>query len=580
VKPRELERALKKEPGNLALRLQLAAAYQADGRGAEALAQYRAVAVAYRDEGRLQQAVAVARQALALAPDDAELRALASPPAKPERPVSAPVTPNANPLPRPAPDPRTRARVLESAVPVRELEPMRASPPSEPTPSRTPSGMYTPTPLPMPIAYHDADPSRVHGPHGLRALAEETDPGGGDSFVETLPEPPLSTLAKLRASDQGIPVVLDGEDLSTEMETRKRPRVDQATLDHLGIPPTGQLPKLDDDNEPTIPPAEPGFPPARIERAVARLDDDAWSEEPTDPRGGFDARPPSGVFDRPLGLTVAALGPDGTPVTAAGSGFAGLPEPVRAALVGAAEVRTIAAGTLVVREGEPGESLYVIETGEVRVLKRFAGRPSIEVARLGPGAVIGEIAVMSDRRRHATVEALGEVRVLEIDRGAVATTAAAHGELATLLEAMVRERLLSNLMAVAPFFAALPAERRPELLARFRPRKVASGAVVIEQGLPRHGLFLVLLGALDVSVRRADGRTARIATIGEGGHVGELGLMSDDPEPATVIALGPTELVVLPPNEFYQAVADDPELWTALRADAQRRLAEIATALR
>jgi CRP-like cAMP-binding protein len=590
-KPRDLERQLKKEPANLALRLQLAALYHQDGRTGDAVEQYRAVALAYRDDGRIQQAVAVARSALAVAPHDAELRRLVE---SASASIQAPAAVS------------TGVRVLDSAVAVRELAPMRptgvVNAPrrrtgelSEPTPARTPSGLYTPTPLPVPLAYHEADPSKIRGLGTL--LVDDDDDGGRGAAAgdggDTIPESPTEGLHKAarRISEQliamspGTPVApLEGDDLSAELETRRRPKIDPRMLDHLGVPPTGRiaaLPEVETEDEPTNPPAsEPGFEPGRIKRAVARMDDDAWIEEPTDPRRDFGSdpdRPPSGVFDSPLGPTVAALAPDGGSLASPG-GFGELPDVVRQRLVAAGEVRTLAPGTLLVREGEAGESLFVIESGEVRVLKRLAGRPP-EIARLGAGAIVGEIAVMTDRRRHASVEAINEVRVIEIPRAAIAAAAEEHPVLAELLDNLVRERLLSNLMAVAPFFALLAADARAEVLARFRPRKVAAGAAVIEQGHAAHGLFLVVLGALELTVRRPDGRSVRVATVGEGGHVGELALMTDGPEPASARALGPAELVCLPARDFYMVVADDPTLWTSLRGEAERRSAEIMKAL-
>lgn len=619
-KLRDLEKQLKKEPANLALRLQLAAAYREVGRTGDAVEQYRAVALAYRDDGRIQQAVAVARSALAVAPDDAELRRLVDNAAT-RTAAAGTGTPASGGVPTPVldtPPPRTSgARVLE-AVRVREIEPMRAPDrsavvqaaagsatyDSTSTPGgRTPSGVFTPTPLPIPVAYHEADPSKVHTT--IRDLGEVTDPAEPERELsgeitnptdsrgargdDTMPESGLSKAARriserLIALTPAIPLPLEGEDLSGELETRRRPKLDPGTLDQLGIPPTGKMPALEPnepEDEPTKPPSEPGFEPGHVRRSVARLDDDAWIEEPTDPRDAEQDRPGSGVFDRPLGATVAALAPDGTPLAAPG-GFATLPEAMRARLLAGGAARTFAAGAAIVREGEPGESVFVIESGEVRVCKHAVtatGR-AIEVARLGAGALVGEIAVMTDRKRHATVEALGDVRSVEIPRAAIAAAAAANPVLAELLDGLVRERLLSNLMAVAPFFAPLDADRRPEVLARFRPRKVAAGTEVIEQGRVRQGLVLVVLGELELAVRRTDGASVTVATIGEGAHAGELALMTDGPEPATATATGPCELVVLPAREFYAVVADEPSLWTALRAEADRRNAAIAAALK
>jgi cAMP-dependent protein kinase regulator len=607
-KLRELEKQLKKEPANLPLRLQLAALYHEVGRTGDAVEQYRAVALQYRDEGRIQQAIAVARSALAVAPNDAELRRLVdnavakaaasgptsgpapapSTPAGASSRVATPVAGHA--LPRPS-----GARVLDATVSVRELEPMRAPArppgalgrsPIDSTPSqRTPSGLFTPTPLPVPMPYHEADPSKVHSMRSLGSDEESTDTHGEPT--DPVAESGLSKAARriserLIALSPGVPLPLEGEDLSTELETRKRPKVDAAMLDQLGVPPTGRVPALEPnepEDEPTKPPpvSEPSFEPARVMRAVGRLDDDAWIEEPTDPRDAD--RPPSGVFDRPLGATVDALAPDGLPLAAPG-GLAALPEAMRARLLAAGTVKSIAPGAAIVREGDAGESVFVLEAGEVRVCKKRPRGTPLEVARLGAGAMFGEIAVMTDRRRHATVEAIGPARVVEIPRAAIGAAADANPVLAELLDGLVRERLLSNLMAVAPFFAPIATDRRAEVLARFRPRKVAADTEVIEQGRVRQGLVLVVLGTLELSVRRPDGKIVTIASIGEGAHAGELALMADGPEPATATAVGPCELVVLPAREFYAVVADEPSVWQALRADADRRNADIAAALR
>jgi CRP-like cAMP-binding protein len=70
--------------------------------------------------------------------------------------------------------------------------------------------------------------------------------------------------------------------------------------------------------------------------------------------------------------------------------------------------RTIAAGTVVVREGDAqGVGFFIIAEGEVIVSS--GGR---ELARLGPGSYFGEVALISDRVRTSTVTAATKVRCL------------------------------------------------------------------------------------------------------------------------------------------------------------------------
>lgn len=84
----------------------------------------------------------------------------------------------------------------------------------------------------------------------------------------------------------------------------------------------------------------------------------------------------------------------------------------------AAESITVPAGSDVVRQGQPGNYLYVIESGDAEVWRSgptFGPKP-IRIATLGPGAAFGEEALLQDAARNATVRAKTECRLLRFDR--------------------------------------------------------------------------------------------------------------------------------------------------------------------
>ncbi|MFM9014408.1 MAG: cyclic nucleotide-binding domain-containing protein, partial [Gemmatimonadota bacterium] len=87
------------------------------------------------------------------------------------------------------------------------------------------------------------------------------------------------------------------------------------------------------------------------------------------------------------------------------------------------------AGQDIVREGDVGTSLFLIQEGEVEVVKRGEDGTETLVATLGPGQQFGEVAVFQRVRRTATVRATSRVRLVQIRREAATLIAGASDAL-------------------------------------------------------------------------------------------------------------------------------------------------------
>lgn len=74
-------------------------------------------------------------------------------------------------------------------------------------------------------------------------------------------------------------------------------------------------------------------------------------------------------------------------------------------------------GETIVRQGEPGDDFYIIVDGTALVKQnRGEGEEPVEVGRLGPGDYFGEIALLLNRPRAATVVANGPLKCVKLDR--------------------------------------------------------------------------------------------------------------------------------------------------------------------
>src|SRR5688572_26407687 len=74
-------------------------------------------------------------------------------------------------------------------------------------------------------------------------------------------------------------------------------------------------------------------------------------------------------------------------------------------LAGGAVTVQLDADDTVFEEGDRGDRCFVIQSGSVKVLRRFPDGRRMTLARLGPGNVFGELALMGGERRSATVQA-------------------------------------------------------------------------------------------------------------------------------------------------------------------------------
>jgi CRP-like cAMP-binding protein len=80
------------------------------------------------------------------------------------------------------------------------------------------------------------------------------------------------------------------------------------------------------------------------------------------------------------------------------------------------EGHEVEAGTVIIREGEAGQGLFVILLGEVEVTRREGSVEEHKVARLASGELFGEMSLLADTPTTATVRALAPTTILFLGR--------------------------------------------------------------------------------------------------------------------------------------------------------------------
>ncbi|MBS1152482.1 MAG: regulatory subunit-like protein [Myxococcaceae bacterium] len=224
------------------------------------------------------------------------------------------------------------------------------------------------------------------------------------------------------------------------------------------------------------------------------------------------------------------------------------------------EPRAFYDGEAIVVEGDAGHAMYAIAEGKVSVVRTIDGQPARRVAQMNEGDFFGEMALLSDSPRLATVVADGPVIVLEFARAALEKLTSLHPKVGEAIERFYRDRLLANLLRSSPLLHPLSEEQKQSVAVQFQPRMYPSGDAIIEEGQPGESVFLLLRGSCQVFHRDEARGKVRYPNLREGDSFGEISVVLNRPASATVEAAGPVVVLWLPAEVFREQVLSHAEV--------------------
>lgn len=250
------------------------------------------------------------------------------------------------------------------------------------------------------------------------------------------------------------------------------------------------------------------------------------------------------------------------------------------------KVRVVTAGETLVSVDEAGEAAFLVVRGSLAVLRRDhgdAGPAAQVVAHVGPGALFGELALLSRAPRTATVTSASPAILLVAERSALVAAVETCAPLGAALAAHCRERLLAQALLSAPVFTSVHDEERPAFAQNFELRVHEEGEVLVHEGEAAKGLFVVAAGKVQVA-REDEGERLFLDELGPGDVFGELATILRRPATADVLAVRPTVTLFLPREKFVDLVRERPLVLHALyllavARDDETRAASAATTL-
>ncbi|XP_017577890.1 cGMP-dependent protein kinase 2 [Pygocentrus nattereri] len=212
------------------------------------------------------------------------------------------------------------------------------------------------------------------------------------------------------------------------------------------------------------------------------------------------------------------------------------------------------ANQLVIQEGEPGNYLYVLAAGLLEVIQN--GK---HLGQMQPGTAFGELAILYNCKRTATVKAVTKSHIWALDRQTfqsimMRSTQARHEEYFSFLRSV---SLLKD----------LPEEKLSKIVDCLEIDYFDKGDYIIREGEEGNTFFIIAKGEVSVT-QSTEGcpEPQEIKTLGVGDYFGEKALISEDVRSANIVAKeNDTQCLVVDRDNFNQMVGTYEELQAYLR---------------
>lgn len=235
------------------------------------------------------------------------------------------------------------------------------------------------------------------------------------------------------------------------------------------------------------------------------------------------------------------------------------------------EIINVAAGQRFITENEIGDTMYILVSGKVDIVREIDGK-SEKVAEMLPGCFFGEIALISDIPRLASAYAKTDSILLAINRVILAEIDRKYPEVKKVIECFHFERLVKNVLSSSPILRGMDSEQVVNAMEFFEATSFEPGTRLLTQGEPGAGFFLILRGNCSVWSTDDRGNVQEYPELAEGDFFGEISLLLDIPVTATVTTKERSTILKMNADDFQKIIKNQKEMAEKISEVGQERL--------
>ncbi|OZJ02956.1 hypothetical protein BZG36_04624 [Bifiguratus adelaidae] len=211
-------------------------------------------------------------------------------------------------------------------------------------------------------------------------------------------------------------------------------------------------------------------------------------------------------------------------------------------VVNAMSEKRVKNGETIIEQGAVGDYFYMVESGTFDCFISKDGAPPQKVTSYGPGGSFGQLALMYNAPRAATITATSDAVLWALDRVTFRSI---------LMENTSRKRrMYEGFLEVVPILASLEPYERHKIADALESVDFEDGDVVVKQGDVGNNFYIIESGECIVTKTGPDSVEREVNRLEKGGYFGELALINDEPRQATVYARGRLKCATLGKKAF------------------------------
>ncbi len=258
--------------------------------------------------------------------------------------------------------------------------------------------------------------------------------------------------------------------------------------------------------------------------------------------------------------------------------FSDLTEPEFIEVLKKVKTRNLPAGEFLFKEGDSGDSIFILAEGSVEVIGHAKDGTLVTLATLREGALFGEFGFFSGARRTSGVKAAEPATILELTKADMSEIITRHKRVEAVLFDFYKSRVVDRLMGLSNIFKPINKQDRQEILARLSLVKFSRGGDIVKEGEMGETMYLIKNGRVEAWVKGAEGERILLAELGEGDFFGEIALATNKPRVATVSAIEDVELVVFSRPMIKDILTKYPEVKQTLERVIKERVVDTTKA--